>query len=184
MYQPLWVRSLLAMTLLALGLSTSAIGATGKDMSAYVLGPGDTIRVQVYGEPDLSIETQVSDTGLLSYPFLGEIRLRGMTVGQLERYITNGLSGDYLVDPKVTVSILSYRNFYVNGEVARPGGFPFQPGLTVRKAISLAGGFTERASRNEIYVVPETDANARPRKVNLNALVKPGDIITIEQSFF
>lgn len=153
-------------------------------MSGYVLGPGDTIRIQVYGEPDLDVQTQISDTGILSYPFLGDIRINGATVGQLHSTITNGLQGDYLIDPRVTVSILQYRNFYVNGEVQRPGGFSFQPGLTVRKAISLAGGFTERASKGNIYVISEKDKSQMPVKVGLNATINPGDIITIEQSFF
>ncbi|HAG97269.1 MAG: capsular biosynthesis protein [Pseudomonadales bacterium] len=163
---------------------SSVSAATQVEMSEYVLGSGDSIRIQVYGEPDLTVETQLTDTGILSYPFIGEIRLLGMTVGELQKKITEGLSGDYLVDPKVTVSIQQYRNFYVNGEVTRPGGFTFQPGLTVRKAISLAGGFTERASKGEIYLISEKEEGAEPRKVGLNTRIKPGDIITIEQSFF
>lgn len=165
-------------------LSSPMIALATDSMSAYVLGPGDTIRIQVYGEPDLDVQTQVSDTGILAYPFLGDVRINGMTVGQLHAAITDGLKGDYLLNPKVTVSIFQYRNFYVNGEVARPGGFAFQPGLTVRKAVSLAGGFTDRASRGGIYIITEKDPQQMQKKVGLNASVHPGDIITIEQSFF
>ena len=154
------------------------------ESSEYMLGSGDTVRIQVYGEPDLTVETQITETGALSYPFLGEIRLLGMTVGDLQEFITDGLLGDYLIEPRVTVSIVRYRNFYVNGEVARPGGFPFQPGLTVRKAISLAGGFTERASKDKIFIVSDSDSSQAPRRVPLDGSVKPGDIITVEQSFF
>lgn len=169
--------------LMCMIMSTSALASQSK-WSEYVLGSGDLVRIQVYGEPDLTVETQLSDTGVIAYPFLGEIKLLGMTVGELQKRITSGLLGDYLIDPKVTVSILQYRQFYVNGEVTRPGGFTFQPGLTVRKAISLAGGFTERASKREIYVITEADISQQPKKVTLNSTIKPGDIITIEQSFF
>lgn len=170
--------------LLGAFLATPALAQVGAEMSGYILGAGDTIRIQVYGEPDLDVQTQLGDTGVLSYPFLGEIKLMGMTVGKLESVITQGLTGDYLIDPKVTVTILQYRNIYVNGEVVRPGGFTFQPGLTVRKAISLAGGFTERASKGNIYVISEKDSSQMPKKVGLNTVINPGDIITIEQSFF
>lgn len=154
------------------------------DLSTYVLGSGDSVRIQVYGEPDLTIEAQVTDNGSITYPFLGQVKLSGVTVAELQNTIKQGLLGDYLVKPEVTVSIVQYRNFYVNGEVTRPGGFPFQPGLTVRKAISLAGGFTERASKRAIYVISENSESQEARKVNLNATLKPGDIVTIEQSFF
>ena len=82
------------------------------------------------------------------------------------------------------MDILEYREFYVNGEVEAPGGFPYQPGLTVRKAISLAGGFKERASKEKIFVIHEGAADDKPIKTSLEARVKPGDIITVEESFF
>jgi polysaccharide export outer membrane protein len=82
------------------------------------------------------------------------------------------------------VSIIEYRNFYVNGEVENSGGFPFKPGLNVRKAISLAGGFTDRASKRNIFIVHDDDDGKTPNRVTLNSSVKPGDSITIEQSFF
>ena len=74
-------------------------------------------------------------------PFLGEIEVRGKTVGELERIITEGLRGDYLISPRVNVTIKEYRKFFVRGEVNKPGGFSFEPGLTLEKAIALAGGF-------------------------------------------
>ena len=107
-----------------------------------------------------------------------------MTVGALEQYIAKGLKGRYLLNPQVNVSIDEYRNFFVNGMVERPGGYPFQPGLTVRKAISLAGGFKERASREKINIIRDDDATQTPRHVDLNAAILPGDILTIEESFF
>jgi polysaccharide biosynthesis/export protein VpsN len=153
--------------------------------SSYRLGAGDVITVQVLGEEDLKREKiRLSDAATLSYPVLGEIRLAGKTVGELERVIRDGLKGRYLVNPQVTVTINEYRNFFINGQIERPGGYPFIPGLTIRKAVSLAGGFKERASREKIFVIRDEDRTQTPRKVDLNATVNPGDIITVEESFF
>jgi len=115
---------------------------------------------------------------------LGEIKVKGMTVGALEDYVTAGLKGRYLLNPQVTVSIDEYRNFYVNGMVEKPGGYPYSPGLTVRKAISIAGGFKERAARDKINVIHDDDPKQTPQKVDLNAALLPGDIVTVEESFF
>jgi polysaccharide export outer membrane protein len=159
--------------------------AQDESTSSYRLGAGDVITVQVLGEDDLKRERiRLSDAATLSYPVLGEIRLAGKTVGELERLIRDGLKGRYLVNPQVTVTIIEYRNFFINGQVERPGGYPFMPGLTVRKAVSLAGGFKERASRDKIFVIREQDRSQTPSKVDLNAVINPGDILTVEESFF
>jgi polysaccharide export outer membrane protein len=155
------------------------------ELSSYKLGSGDMISVRVLGEEDLRREkVRLSDAGTMSFPVLGEIKVRGMTAGALEDYITKGLKGRYLLNPQVTVTIDEYRNFYVNGMVEKPGGYPFSPGLTVRKAITLAGGFKERASREKINIIRDDDPKQIARKVDLNAPVLPGDIVTIEESFF
>jgi protein involved in polysaccharide export with SLBB domain len=94
------------------------------------------------------------------------------------------LKGPYLVDPKVSVTILEYRRFYVRGAVEKPGGFPFEPGMTLQKAVSLAEGFTDRASRSKFYIASDNDETDEPRLATLNTVIQPGDIITIEESFF
>lgn len=152
--------------------------------SNYRLDSGDHVRIQVYGEPELNVESRLSDAGTVIYPFLGELRLAGRTIGEVERLITDGLKGDYLVDPRVTVMIVEYRQFYVRGEVKNPGGFPYQPGLTVQKAIILAGGFTERASRSKIFVTSETSGNDPLVKAKYDTPISPGDVIVVEESFF
>lgn len=153
--------------------------------SNYRLGSGDVITIQVLGEEDLKRERiRLSDAATISYPVLGEIRLAGKTVGELERLIRDGLKGRYLVNPQVTVTINEYRNFFINGQVERPGGYPFIPGLTVRKAVSLAGGFRERAAKDKIYVIRDDDPKQVAHRVDLNAMVQPGDILTVEESFF
>lgn len=174
------LRTLLWLVVLFTGLMS--VQANAEDAS-YQLGSGDLIRIQVYGEDDLTLEARITDSGTISYPFLGQIQVAGRTLGQLQTFIVNGLKGDYLLDPKVSVTILGYRQFYVNGEVKKPGGFSYEPGLTIRKAISLAGGLTERASTSKIYVIPESSPNQQ-KSADMNTRVNPGDIITIEQSFF
>jgi polysaccharide export outer membrane protein len=149
------------------------------------LGAGDVITVQVLGEEDLRREKiRLSDAATISYPILGEIRLLGKTVSELETRIRDGLKGRYLLNPQVTVTIVEYRNFYINGQVANSGGFQYAPGLTVRKAVSLAGGFKERASKDKIFIIRENDPKQVPQHVDLNSVVNPGDIITVEESFF
>jgi protein involved in polysaccharide export with SLBB domain len=153
-------------------------------LSDYRLGSGDRIQIQVFDEADLSMEVRLSDAGTISYPFLGEVRVSGNTVSQLEAQIVGGLKGDYLVDPKVNVSVVEYRPFYINGEVEDPGGYPYQPGLTLRKAIALAGGFTERASKTKINLLSEGAVDSRQRQIAMDVMLNPGDIVTVEQSFF
>ena len=162
------------------------LSARADIVSDYRLGSGDSIKITVFDELELSIEIRLSDAGTVSYPFLGELEVSGLTVGQLEARIVEGLKGDYLVDPKVNVSVAEYRRFYLNGEVAQPGGFPFIPRITLRKAVALAGGFTERASRSKIFVIRDNSVikGERGEKMDLNDVIKPGDIITVEQSFF
>jgi polysaccharide biosynthesis/export protein VpsN len=159
--------------------------ARAQELSTYQLGSGDMITIRVLGEDDLKRErVRLSDAGTISFPVLGEIRVKGLTVGALEEQITSGLKGRYLLNPRVTVSIDEYRNFFVNGMVEKPGGYPFAPGMTVRKAISVAGGLKERASRDKMTIIRDDDPKQTPRRVDLNTVVLPGDILTVEESFF
>jgi len=153
-------------------------------LSDYRLGPGDRVLVTVFNEKDLSMEIRLSDAGSFLYPFIGEIVAKGMTIGDLQLMLANKLADGYLVEPKVYVSILEYRPFFVNGEVTKPGGYAYQAGLTVRKAISLAGGLTARASVSKIFVIHEDDPSGIPLPASLNDVLRPGDIVTIDQSFF
>ena len=176
---------LFGMLLLTLAWADAVAQAPDKTISNYRLGAGDVISVQVLGEEELRRERiRLSDAATISYPILGEIRLAGKTVAELERLIRDGLQGRYLLNPQVTVTIIEYRNFFVNGQVERPGGYPYVPGLTVRKAITLAGGFKERASKEKIFVIREDDLSQSANKVDQNALIFPGDILTVEESFF
>ncbi|MEM9090602.1 MAG: polysaccharide biosynthesis/export family protein [Cyanobacteria bacterium P01_F01_bin.53] len=151
----------------------------------YTLNAGDSVRIHVYGEPDLTFnQLLIGQNGRISYPFLGELTVSGRTASQLQAELTDGLRPDYLIDPRISVSVVKYRPFFVNGEVQRPGGVDFQPGLTLGKAISLAGGFTERANRKQALVISDGDPARSEQKVALDYKVQPGDIITVEDTFF
>ncbi|MCG7646036.1 polysaccharide export protein [Alteromonas sp. Cnat3-28] len=153
-------------------------------MSQYQLGSGDRINISVFGQDDLSMEIRLPDVGTINYPFLGELKLVGMTAAEVESLIYEGLLGDYLVNPSVSVSIVEYRPFFIDGEVKRPGGYPYQPGLSVNKAAALAGGYTERANRDKITIVRETDGQQFEFSVSVTDMIQPGDIVTVNQRFF
>lgn len=150
----------------------------------YRVDVGDEIRITVYDEPDLSFNAlKIDSLGAISLPFVGELIVKQRTAPEIEALLVSRLKPDYLVNPKVTVAVVSFRQFFINGEVVSPGGIAFQPGLNLHKAITLAGGFSERASRSNIYVIQEGDTG-KGKKVGLSYKVQPGDIITVEQSFF
>src|ERR1035437_4454433 len=95
---------------LLLWLAAAAALAQPTD-SDYRIGPGDRIIIKVFGEEDLSMDVRLNDTGRLNYPFLGELVVQGLAVAELEQLITRGLTGSYLRDPTVMVSIAEYRPF-------------------------------------------------------------------------
>lgn len=165
----------------ALPVNTSAESL----FSTYQLGAGDMLTIRVLGEPELTLEKiRLTDAGTLSYPILGEIRLLGLTVGELEKIITEGLRGRYLKNPQVSVQMDEYRPFYVNGLVEKPGSYPYQPALTVRKAASIAGGLKIRAATDKIFVIRANDKNQEAIKADMNTPIYPGDTVIVEQSFF
>ena len=154
----------------------------GASFSDYRLGTGDEISIKVFGEEELSSEFTLSDAGTISYPFLGEINALDMTIGELSQLITKELADGYIINPSVNIQVIAYREFYINGQVEKPGAYPYQPGLTLHKAVALAGGYTERASGSKMYVLRE-GSNKR-KKIKNNVKILPGDVITIEESFF
>ena len=149
--------------------------------SNYHLATGDRIRIDVFGEDDLRRDVTLTDNGKISYPFLGELSLEGLTLKELEVLITNGLKGKYLINPDVGVSVLIYRPFFINGEVRRSGSYPYQPGLTLRKAIALAGGLTEFAFQKNISVIHENDSSKKPVLIDFDSTISPGDIINVAE---
>jgi len=154
------------------------------EASDYVLGPGDKIHIVVYGEADLTTDVKIDKSGFISFPFLDDIQVIGLSTKQLERIIIKGLLGDYIVNPQVSVSIAIYRPFFIHGQVKRPGGYPYQDDLTLDKAIALAGGLSNRASSSQWKVTRIVKGVKVIIQGDVTTEVQPDDIIEIEQSFF
>lgn len=173
---------ILCLILWSLALGASAV--TDSSISNYRLDTGDVIRIHVYGEDDLSLETRIGESGSLNYPYLGIIPLKGVTISDLESRITRGLKGDYLINPSVHISVIEYRPFYIYGEVKTPGGYPYQPGLTVERAIAIAGGMTERAADDRITISRNGRSAKQSLKARMSSMVSPGDTIFVKDSFF
>jgi protein involved in polysaccharide export with SLBB domain len=153
--------------------------------TGYLIAAGDTVSIKVFGEAELSPQVKVDESGNIDYPLLGVLPVSGLSTHQLADKIQQGLKGPYLVDPKVSVSVSDYRPFYIHGQVRSPGSYSFEPGMTVRKAVALAGGLSDHASTRKIFRLPEGGQNGIQRvKVGLEDAVLPGDTITVEESFF
>lgn len=174
-------RTLFALVLCLTLLSGAETGVAEED---YRLASGDMIRIHVFGEEDLSMQIRLDATGVINYPFLGRFRVAGLTVNELESKLIQGLKDGYLKSPQVNVSIVEHRPFFIVGEVKKPGGYPYLPGLTVRKAISLAGGFTLYAARESFFVVYENQSDHSANRVDADAPIGPGDTITVDKSVF
>lgn len=154
-------------------------------LSTYRMGTGDVISIRVFGEPDLSVSNvRLTEVGTIFLPTLGETKVGGLTLTEVERAVADRLRGRILVNPRVSVSVEQYRPFFINGMVRSPGAYPYQPGLTVRKASSLAGGLHERASLRKIFVIRADDPSQKQERIGIDSVVFPGDIVTIEESFF
>ncbi len=127
---------------------------------------------------------RVKANGTISYPLLGDLHVSGLTSQQVHALVKERLLDGYLKKPNVTVSIDSYRLYFIKGEVKRPGGYSFVDGLTVAKAVALAGGYTARASQSSISLVRESDPENPIDSVGSNTSLRPGDIVTVGESFF
>lgn len=145
--------------------------------SNYKLGAGDKIKILVFEEPDMSFEVLVDNAGVISYPYLGEITIKGKSTSELESELIKGLKGRVLVKPNIAVSVVEYRSFSIGGEVKNPGNYPFEPNLTLRKAINLAGGVTEW-SNGKRFKIDREQQNDDDR-LSLDSSVFPGDVVTI-----
>ena len=151
----------------------------------YRLSTGDVVTVRVYGgDEEIRVDRlRLDGTGTLILPF-GDFKVQGRTAREVESAITESVKGRLLRNPRVALTIDEYRPFFVDGQVGRPGAYPYQPGLTVRRAITIAGGLRERASVKKIFLLRENDKSNVPANVDLNAPVGPGDTINVEESFF
>lgn len=155
-----------------------------EDISGYKLGPGDKIRVTVFGHEDLSGEFEVDGSGNVSLPLVRNVKAEGRTARQLEQSIAERLSPDYLVNPRVSVEVLNYRPFYIYGEVTKPGSYPYVNGMTVVNAVAMAGGFTYRARQSTVHIIRASDPSRKPVDATRDTPVLPGDVIEVPERYF
>jgi len=152
--------------------------------SEYKLGVGDRVQIIVAGHEDLSGEFVVDGNGQFFMPLVEEIDAAGLNPAELENQIVNLLKPDYLVNPRVNVQVLKYRPYYLMGEVATRGAFPYLSGMTFLKAIAIAGGFTYRAKQDYVFVIRGDDEDLEEVKLPMNEKVQPGDIIRVAERIF
>jgi polysaccharide export outer membrane protein len=149
------------------------------------LEPGDKLKITVYGEDTLSGPYDISPAGSIAMPLIGTVRAAGRTRSELEREIANRYrSGGFLQDPKVTVAVAEFRPFYVMGEVERPGEYPFRSGLNVHTAVTMAGGFTYRATRDSVLIRHVGDQVWREYPLTEPVPIEPGDLIRVPERYF
>jgi len=158
--------------------------ASGGGNDAYRLGPGDKVRVSVFGEDDLSGEYQVDGTGLVHLPLIGATRAAGLTAQALGRNIAAALSPGYLKNPRVNVDITTYRPFYIIGAVNRPGEYAYVDNMNVLNAVALAGGFTDKAVESVVYVRHEGSTDEQAVSTDRLSQVRPGDVIRVKTTLF
>ena len=181
--------------------AASAPASTGgvSAPAGYILGPNDQVAVDVFDEDDLRTNGRLNPAGNLSVPLLGSIHLAGLTLTQAASKLTELYSRDYLVNPKINVTLLSYakRRFSILGQVNRPGSIEMpetsEEGIDLLEAIALAGGYTRIASPERITVRRQNASGDQIFKVNAKRftkgkgggfLVEPGDTITVGESIF
>lgn len=150
----------------------------------YRLGPADQLRVTVFGHDDLSNQYTVASNGTISFPLIGDVDAAGLTVAEFQRLTEQRLSEGYLKSPRVTAEIMTFRPFYILGEVSRAGEYPYTNRLTVLNAIATAGGFSHRANRKVIAIKGFNDTEERRVELTPTTYVQPGDTIRVLERFF
>lgn len=150
----------------------------------YRLGPGDKVHVTVYGEGDLSGDFEVSGSGRIAFPLIGDVTAAGLTAPGLGAKLTTKLAAGYLLHPRVSVEVVTYRPFYIIGQVNKPGSYPYTDGMTAVNAIALAGGFTAHAAESDVYIRHEGQAKEIEMPANASTLIKPGDVVRVSESGF
>jgi len=151
------------------------------DTSSYQLGPGDRLAIKVLGADELVGEYTVQDDGTIRVLMIGEVTAAGTTSGELESRTAQKLkTGRYITNPQVNVSVISYRPFYILGEVARPGGYPYASGMRVLSAVASAQGYTYRANQDYVIIT----RNGENKRAGVLSSIQPDDIIRVPERYF
>jgi polysaccharide biosynthesis/export protein len=150
----------------------------------YHLDAGDRLRVVVYGQEGLTNTYAVGASGSITMPLIGWVRARGRTTAGLAAEISAKLRAGFIREPSVAVEIEAYRPFFILGEVAAPGQYPYVPNMTVESAVAIAGGFSPRARRDGVTVT-HTDASGTARfVVPAGSPISPCDTVLVGERWF
>lgn len=151
----------------------------------YRLGAGDIVRLTTFGEAQLTGEFRVGDDGDVAVPLLGHVRAEGLTPAAFQTAVAVELERDGLLrNPQVAAEVTTYRGIFVLGEVNKPGQYPYQPGMTMVSAVAVAGGFTYRAVQDHASVMRRLNGRLLEARASREALVQPGDVITVYERRF
>jgi protein involved in polysaccharide export with SLBB domain len=161
-----------------------ASAAAAFDVSAYRLGRNDRVKVTVYNEPTLSGEFSVNADGSLAFPLIGDVPAEGKSPIELKEALEKALSNGFVRQPSISVEVLTFRPFYIYGEVNNPGQYAYSPGLTVLNAVALARGFTYRANQKRIFLKRAAASTSTEVKVNSDTTVLPGDTVRVAERYF
>jgi len=151
---------------------------------SYTLGPGDKLRVVVFGQQGISGSYTVDAGGNVTLPLAGTVPARSFTTRQLAKEITDRLKQGYVREPHVTVTVEAYRPFFILGEVTTPGQYPYVPNMTVEKAIAVAGGFAPRAQKQTVELTRDGNGQRFTGNVPLTYPMRPGDTIVVKERWF
>lgn len=178
----------ISMTALS-GCTNQSVQASAPPVSVasaeeYRLGAGDKIRLSLYGDDTFNGEFQVSENGTVSLPLIGAQQAGGKTIAQFRRDVEVALGNGFYNDPRISAEVINFRPFYIYGEVNKPGEYPYVAGLTLGKAVAMAGGYTYRANEKVLSLqrAGMEDALRVPSAQGLE--VGPGDTIQILERYF
>ena len=182
-----WLRLLFLLFLLPLRACALHPGTTSyltEPTGPYHLDSGDMVKVTVYGDANLTSTYKIDDSGAVALPLVGPIPVRGLTTDAAAARISAALTKGYMRNPNVAVEVAQYRPFYIQGAVKSAGQFPYVYGMTVRAAISTAGGFTATADRSGATVYRKQGDKVIKDTVGLDFPIYPGDTVVIAERWF
>jgi protein involved in polysaccharide export with SLBB domain len=146
---------------------------------------GDRLTVTVYDEPNLTGVYDINPGGFIEMPLIGSVQAIGHTPKDLEREIIARYSaGKFLTEPKVTVAVVEYRPFYIFGEIAKPGAYPYRAGLNVLTAVTEAGGLTYRGSKTTVLLQRAGQQTWNEYPLLSSVTILPGDLLRIPERYF
>lgn len=163
----------------------SEVTTSSTSNEEYQLGIGDKVRILVYGEEDLSGEFTIDNRGSVDLPLIGEAPAAGKTIRQLEQTVVARFKQGYLLDPRVSIDVLNFRPFFIQGEIKTAGEYPYKSGITALDAVAIAGGYSYRAKKNLIYIRRAGSGEERAYDPSTaRVMVQPGDNIRVPERFF